>query len=503
MILRRSDSGMGTYTLHDVPIALRGDRLALTHRTARVAPGENVVEMLAVNEIDAEGRITRWATFDGDDLVAAYAQLDDWYIDGEGAEHADIWRLVCAWRDAFNARDWEALSRLLHPETVVIDHNLHGYEARGPGEVRALSEAIAAAEPAHVLRFQRIDGVGRAGVVFTVSTEPTSAGGDEFATHFLNVLGIHQGMVRSCDIYPPERLTEARARLTELEAADDARSVPRNRASEVFRRAVEALAKNDQATFDAVHVPGFVNDDRRYRRAGMEFVIEGAEPIFGDPIGTATGMDNLVLATRGEDLALHRNVYRGRRRDGFEWEVETLAVAELADDGRIAATVAFDGTDVDAAYTELDRRYLARIQRDSPGLERVWSTVCRFAEAFNRRDWAAYNATLAADYTMADHRMASFGTMDVATAQRLAIEVVGLSPSLRFRFMSVTDVSATAVIMRANGDVDFDYDKPTWMVVNVKEDVVARLDLFAADDEVGAWACFARLQAPLSEDVPP
>jgi len=235
----RSASGMGRYTLHDVPVALRGERLALTRRAARDVSGESAVEMLAVTLLDPEGRVTRWATFDRDDVDAAYAQLDDWYIENEGVPNGNVWRLVCAWRDAFNARDWEALRRVLHPDTAVIDHNLRGYEAHGPAEVRALSEAIATAEPEHVMRFQRVDEVGPQGAIIRVSASPTHADGVEFNTLFLNVLGIREGRVWSCDIYPPEQLTEARARLAELDAGRDAHSAPWNRASEVTRRAVE------------------------------------------------------------------------------------------------------------------------------------------------------------------------------------------------------------------------------------------------------------------------
>jgi class 3 adenylate cyclase/ketosteroid isomerase-like protein/tetratricopeptide (TPR) repeat protein len=494
---------LGTTRMTSRPLATRGERLAVSvWETFQDIPDPAGVECLFLCEVDADGRFVWMSSYDLDALEAATRQLDERYVTSEGSAREDVWRVLCAWRDAFNGRDWEALARLLHPDTRVADHNLHGYEARGADEVRALSEAIIAASPGLVMRFQLIEAIGPHGALVQVLSAPPDTGDVEFGTVFLDLVDVRGGTVRSCDIYPLERLAEARARFATLETGHGALPLLRNRASAVIHESVEAIVNGDRALFDALHVPGFVNDDRRYRRAGMELLTEGSEPVVGHSIRTATGMDDVALATRGDDLALHRNVYRGRRRDGFEYEVETLILGELADDGRLATTVVFDGSDLDAAYRELDRRYLALLARDGQSAARTWAAVCRFTDAFNQRDWAAHTTSVAREYTVEDHRPASFGAIDAATALQLAIEVVEISPDNRLRFASVALTSAGAVLALANPDAHVDYDTSSWMVFVVMDNVVARLEIFAPDDEPAARDRFAALGRSSGEGVP-
>ena len=66
-----------------------------------------------------------------------------------------------------------------------------------------------------------------------------------------------------------------------------------------------------------------------------------------------------VIATRGERLALSRIRFStlGQQPHGFV--VDVLGIIEIDTDELIAARVGFDPDDIDAAFAELDARYLA------------------------------------------------------------------------------------------------------------------------------------------------
>ena len=66
-----------------------------------------------------------------------------------------------------------------------------------------------------------------------------------------------------------------------------------------------------------------------------------------------------VIATRGERLALSRNRVMGRDQRPEAFHTEALGIVEIDADNRIVARVAFDLDDIDAAFEELDARYLA------------------------------------------------------------------------------------------------------------------------------------------------
>ena len=70
-------------------------------------------------------------------------------------------------------------------------------------------------------------------------------------------------------------------------------------------------------------------------------------------------MTSIVIATRGERLVLIRVRYSlsDKRPDAFH--IDVLSVVEIDADERIAAFVMFDPDDIDAAFEELDARYLA------------------------------------------------------------------------------------------------------------------------------------------------
>jgi hypothetical protein len=104
-------------------MATRGERLALCRVVSSVAgPERTETVSLLLSEIDADGRAVRKIAFAEADLVAAFAELDERYLAGEGAPFGSVVRTRLAVPAAFNRRDWQALAALHAPGLVVLDH---------------------------------------------------------------------------------------------------------------------------------------------------------------------------------------------------------------------------------------------------------------------------------------------------------------------------------------------------------------------------------------------
>jgi len=135
-----------------------------------------------------------------------------------------------------------------------------------------------------------------------------------------------------------------------------------------------------------------------------------------------------VIATRGERLVLGR--VRGSQRDQLPgtFGIEVLGVVEIDADGRIVAAVSFDLDDIDAAFDELDARYLAG---EAVAHARIWSVVAEGYAKLNKHELAPW----ASDWLTIDHRMrATFeaadqtayirGAWDITPDLKMYIEVV-------------------------------------------------------------------------------
>ncbi len=83
-------------------------------------------------------------------------------------------------------------------------------------------------------------------------------------------------------------------------------------------------------------------------------------------------MTSHVVAIRGDRLALVRTLYSGRDRRPEAFHTEVLRIVEIDADERIVAIVAFDLDDIDAAFEELDARYLAG---EAAAHAHTWSVI--------------------------------------------------------------------------------------------------------------------------------
>ena len=88
---------------------------------------------------------------------------------------------------------------------------------------------------------------------------------------------------------------------------------------------------------------------------------------------------NTPVAVRGERCALFR-----RQFVSSVYEVELLVLNELDERGLVQATVLFDLDDLDAAFAELDARYIAG---EAAPYADVYRTCVRMTDLRNARDW--------------------------------------------------------------------------------------------------------------------
>ena len=90
-----------------------------------------------------------------------------------------------------------------------------------------------------------------------------------------------------------------------------------------------------------------------------------------------------MIATRGARLALDRVRYSGRDRRPDAFHLDALDVVEINAEERATARVLFDSDDFNAAFAELDARYLAGEAANYP---HTWSVLTQANEALNQRE---------------------------------------------------------------------------------------------------------------------
>ena len=97
-----------------------------------------------------------------------------------------------------------------------------------------------------------------------------------------------------------------------------------------------------------------------------------------------------VIATRGERLALSRDTACRSAIKGRRLSTQMCSSsARSTPTGSSRAAVTFDPDDIDAAFEELDARYLAG---EAAAHGQTWSVIARTYTMFNRRDLPATDA---------------------------------------------------------------------------------------------------------------
>jgi hypothetical protein len=472
-----ADVGVTRFTSN--VIAIRGERLALGSYSVFDGWGGSTV--LSVSEINAENQIVARVAFDPEDIDAAFVELDARYLAGEATDCAHAWSVIAESYAAFNRHELPA------EDLVTVDRR-----RATPFESSTMTETLRSIwdlTPDLDIRIEAVHRLSSFGAVVTHVQHGTSTEGFDAEWRSIELLTIHADRVNYCEIFDEADLDTALARFDELHP-EAARL--ENTASQAAERYLAHFAAGDWNAMAEMLADNYLSDDRRpVVGAGVR---HGRDAQMSDMRAIAevwlTNVSLTVIATRGERLILTRSVYSGHDQGPEAFHTEVLAVGEIDADERIAATVSFDPADIDAAFEELDARYLsgaAAVHADT------WSVMMQACAALNTREIFATTA----DFVDIDHRsLAAIASGDLKAYIREALNdgvyIVYIEAVHRLGDLG----AVVTLVSRGISQQGFDGEWRMADVFTVEGDLISSLEIFDEADLDAALARFDELDRP-------
>ncbi|MFZ0719140.1 MAG: ATPase, partial [Mycobacterium sp.] len=374
-------------------IAIRGSRLLLSRsRASGRDPRADAfrTDVLTIIELDAVDRIAAIVTLDPDDFDAAVAALDARYLAGEAAPHSAVFSAVMQGFVALNRHERPRMT----PDVVSVDHRRG--RAFVPGDLPAFLDATWELMPQASFYIEDVHRLNGIGVVVAYVVHGTTKEGSGAEWRQIAVLKIAGDCVSRCEFFDEEDLDGAIASFDELHPPALRLE---NAASQVTERFQAHFAVRDWAAMGEILADGFSSDDRR--RVVGAGVRDGRHAEIADMAATAdlgiTHVTSTVVATRGGRLTLMRGSFMNRDQGPEPFLSEALGVVEINAYERIVAFVTFDLDDIDAAFEELDARYLAG---EAAAYTHTWSRIAEAFAAINRHELPE----LTPDWVNVDHR---------------------------------------------------------------------------------------------------
>jgi hypothetical protein len=479
----RSIADVGITNITSNPIATRGELLVLTRGrlTSRDHGAEAYfTESFSIVEINSDGRIVALVSFDLDDVDAAFEELDARYLAGEAAAEARTWSVIAAAYAALNQHEFPATT----PDWVNIDHR--GEVAFGPGDLVAYLRSGQDLDQGINIHIETVHRLLTDGAVITYAAEETSQEGFDADWRGIALLTVAGDMVNRTEVFDETDLDTAIARFEELQPPTPQ---PDNAASRVAERYREHFAAGDWDAMAAVLADDFSSDDRRRVvgagvRHGRDAQIADMRAIAGLWIANMTSTN---IATRGERLLLTRVGFLDRNQRHEAFLTEVFDVIEINADARIVASVSFDLDDIDAAFAELDARYLAGAAAEHV---RAWSVITDRYAAINRGELP----TAPTDWV--DHRsLQRIKASDLTTNISVTWELIR---NLNFYIEAVhrlSDLGAvTTRVARGTSQEGLDAEWREVDLVTVEGGLVNRVEIFDEADLDAALARFEELQ---------
>jgi hypothetical protein len=466
-------------------VATRAARLALVRLGFSVrgqGPDAFQIEALGVVGIDTEDRIAAFVVFDPDDFDAALAELDARYLAGEAAIHAHTWSLVMHVQAAYNRHE-------VLPATADwanIDHRRG--RAFTAGDTVPYLRATYDVAPNVKGHIEAVHQLTNLGVVVTAIVTGTSQEGFDAEWREVALFAFEGDMVCRFEIFDEADLDTALARFNELQPQARRLENAATRTVEQFFAHFEVRDWDAMAELLADDVSA---DDRRsVVNAGIR---RGRDLEMANWRATAdlwTISVRSTVATRGERLALVRFMFT--RKDGGlqAFSVAALAVIEINDSNRIAEIVAIEADDIDAAFEELETRYLAG---EAAAHAQTWSLIARAYAALNRGEIPA----TAPHVVDVDHRsLAAIGSGDMIPYVRAALEDMALSRIYAEAVHRLSDLGAV-VSHAADGTTPegFDAEWRHVQLLTFEGDRINRCEIFDAADLDAALARFDELES--------
>jgi hypothetical protein len=335
------------------------------------------------------------------------------------------------------------------------------------------------------------------GAVIAASSRGTSHEGFDFELRMIDIFTFEGDRIDRCELFDETDLDAALARFDEL--------CPRTKrlnsaAVQVYERFWDNFAARDwDAITNSIADDIRTIDHRRVVNAGVQqgrdVEIENMRALaeVGAEV-TAT-----VIATRGERLALGRMRSSNRDLQHGEFGIELLNIIEINIDNRISASALFDPDDVDAAYEELDARYLAG---EAAAYAKTWSAIAKTNAVFRQGE----SAPTTEDLVYVDHRLLR-APLDAKSQIANVRAAWDLTPTLSVRIAAVHRLSRLGGVLThiAHGTSQdgFDAEWHDVILLTFDGDLIDRCELFDETDLDAALARFSELdtQKPHLENV--
>ncbi|MDA4107761.1 regulator [Mycobacterium holsaticum DSM 44478] len=467
-------------------VATRGERLALMR--ARywgddLRPDAFEAEVLHMLEIDTQHRITNFLAFDSNDLETAIAELDVRYACGEASRHNRTWSVIAKAYAGFNRRDLIATA----PRWESVDHRRGA--AFAPGDMIAYVEAAWADSPDTKIYVAAVHRLSDVGAVVTHVAQGLSREGFNAEWQDVHLLTVEGETLSRCELFDDADLDAALTKFYELTSA-----APRleNAATRTWQKVIDAFNRRDLSELlTLTTADGKLID----RRKGLSAVHEGAErasaarALFVVPESWRTEVEPVAL--RGSRLALIHQTYRDTAVPDQPIAVDILTIAEV-DDALIGDVVNFDPDDLDAAYEELDARYLAG---EAATHAHTWSAIVTANATFNRRE----TPPTTPDWVNVDHRRGgtAFAPGDQTAYMRATW---GVAPHISNRIVAVHRLNnlgaAFTQVVQGTSREGFSAEWRDVVVMNVDDDQISLCEVFDENDLGAALTRFDELSRP-------
>ncbi|CAM2767742.1 SnoaL-like domain-containing protein [Mycobacterium intermedium] len=485
---------LGATNVTSVLMATRGTRLALTRtrfsgRDRR--PEALHTEVLNIVELDADERVAALVSFDLDDVDAAFAELDSRYLAGEAAAHAHTWSVIAAAYAAMNRHELPATT----PDWVNIDNRRT--TAFAPGDAIASLRAMWGLAPDFAIHIETLHRLNNLGAVFTQAASGTSHQGFEAEWRSVGILTVGGGLIDHCELFDEADIDAALTRFDQL--SPPARRLE-NTTSQVAQRFLAHFAALDWDVIAETLADDFCQDDRR--RVVGAGVRRGRGAQIEDMRATAElGIMSVTptsIALRGERLALMRVGFSFRDQGPRAFDVERLSVYEINADDRIVAIVAFGPDDIDAAFQELDTRYVAG---EAAPHAHTWSVITQVYAALNRQELAATTQ----GWVNIDHRRGTkFAAGEITTYLRATWDVMAQASIYVESVHRLSDLGVVLTHVASGTSQDgFDAEWREIAIMTVEGDLLSRCEIFDEGDLDTALARFEELhpEAPRVENA--
>jgi DNA-binding SARP family transcriptional activator len=479
------DVSPDSWRLNIEPVAIRGSALSLAHvRWVDLdeADRPTSIELLAVTDVDDNGLLHDSVSFDVDDMNAAFAELEARYLVGEAASHAHTWSVVASAYATLNSQQVPARTN----DCVLIDHrSAIAYD----GDVAQYLNATWKIAPAIAFRIVAVHRITDRGAVVTFASDGTSEKGFVAEWRGLNILTVRGDLIDHGEIFEEANLDAALARFDELRPR--AQQL-KNAASEALARFRDCLSARDWGAMADMFTANITNADRRSVvsaeiRLGRGPVIEDLQASV-EVIGiTYTSVS--VIATRGDRLVLVRaRLSNDDRPEDVQFDV--LQVIETDEEGRVAAVVTFDGDALDAAFQEIDARYVAS---EEASHAHAYSVIAGAYGALNRREIPSTTP----NWVNLDHRQgATVAPGNLVEFVRAAWELEGELFNYIEAVHRVTTLGAVVTRVTIGSSRDgFEAERRTIDLMTVDADLVSHFEMFDDDDLDVALATFEELDS--------